>query len=337
MDAHDLWDDTMLLVNTDHGFLLGEHGWWAKSVQPWFNELVHLPMFLWDPRTGGRDTRRGALAQTIDISPTMLRFFDLEPTTDMQGRDLAGVLDDDDRRIRDGALFGVHGGHVNVTDGRWVYMRAADSAANAPLEDFTLMPTHMRGRFGVDELADWQPAEPFAFTKGLRTLRVPAATGWLNSHAHGTLLFDLATAPAQDRPVVDDDAELRMANLLVGLMREGEAPASQYERLGLPATGPVARDHLRARDHAARAAAVAEPLPAPDELRAPAFLRAPLHELLADPAARAVVERHAPDLTRTEALTLPTGASLLDLAAHATVPAATLSAIDDDLTPARVG
>ena len=36
MDAHDMWDDTMLLVNTDHGFLLGEHGWWAKSVQPWF-------------------------------------------------------------------------------------------------------------------------------------------------------------------------------------------------------------------------------------------------------------------------------------------------------------
>ena len=27
MDAHDMWKDTVLIVNTDHGFLLGEHEW----------------------------------------------------------------------------------------------------------------------------------------------------------------------------------------------------------------------------------------------------------------------------------------------------------------------
>jgi arylsulfatase A-like enzyme len=83
MDAHDMWADTMLIVNTDHGFLLGEHDWWAKSVRLWFNELVHLPMFLWDPRIRGRDARRAELAQTIDIAPTVLRFFGLEPAPDM--------------------------------------------------------------------------------------------------------------------------------------------------------------------------------------------------------------------------------------------------------------
>jgi arylsulfatase A-like enzyme len=25
MDEHDMWKDTMLIVNTDHGFLLSEH------------------------------------------------------------------------------------------------------------------------------------------------------------------------------------------------------------------------------------------------------------------------------------------------------------------------
>ena len=73
MDAHDMWGDTMLIVNTDHGFLLGEHGWWAKSVMPWFDELIHLPFFLWDPRSGQHGVRSDALAQTIDIAPTMLR------------------------------------------------------------------------------------------------------------------------------------------------------------------------------------------------------------------------------------------------------------------------
>lgn len=34
MDSHDMWKDTMLIVNTDHGYLLGEHGWWNKTVMP---------------------------------------------------------------------------------------------------------------------------------------------------------------------------------------------------------------------------------------------------------------------------------------------------------------
>ena len=32
MDEYDLWKDTMLIVNTDHGFLLGEHDWWGRCV-----------------------------------------------------------------------------------------------------------------------------------------------------------------------------------------------------------------------------------------------------------------------------------------------------------------
>ncbi|MCB0143392.1 MAG: sulfatase-like hydrolase/transferase, partial [Caldilineaceae bacterium] len=50
MDELNLWDDTMLIVNTDHGFLLGEHDWWAKMVQPLYQEVAHTPLFIWDPR-----------------------------------------------------------------------------------------------------------------------------------------------------------------------------------------------------------------------------------------------------------------------------------------------
>src|SRR5690242_1491932 len=210
---------------------------------PWFNVLVHLPMFLWDPRIGGSDTRRGALAQTIDIAPTVLRFFGLEPTPDMQGRDLAVVLDDD-RRIRDGALFGIHGGHVNVTDGRYVYMRAAADSSNAPLEEYTLMPTHMRARFAVEELTNWQPAEPFGFTKGLRTMQMPSASAFLNPWQHGTLLFDLQSDPRQERPLDDPDIELTMLRMLAQLMHDSQAPQSQFDRLGIPYDGQPGPQHL---------------------------------------------------------------------------------------------
>lgn len=71
MDALHLWDDTMLIVNTDHGFLLGEHGWWAKCCPPFYNEVVHMPLFIWDPRCGVQNARRQSLVQTIDRSSSL--------------------------------------------------------------------------------------------------------------------------------------------------------------------------------------------------------------------------------------------------------------------------
>ncbi|MHB1010307.1 MAG: hypothetical protein ACYC1E_13995, partial [Propionibacteriaceae bacterium] len=252
------------------------------------------------------------------------------PTRDMQGRDLAAVLDDD-RPIHEGALFGVHGGHVNVTNGRFVYMRAADDRSNSPLDEFTLMPTHMRARFSPTELADWQPAEPFAFTKGLRTMRIPAAGLWMNPWQHGTLLFDLDTDPGQEHPMVDDEIELRMAQLLVDLMRASDAPSSQYERLGLPVEGVVGPRHLHARSDADRAARMAEHLPAASSLAAPDLLTAPLLTVLELPGARALIERHAPDLVGTELVSVATNLSLYELATHAAIPADILIALDKDL------
>jgi arylsulfatase A-like enzyme len=330
MDQHAMWKDTLLIVNTDHGFLLGEHGWWAKSVQPWFNELVHLPMFMWDPRTAGRDTRRGALAQTIDIAPTILRFFGLGPTPDMQGRDLAAVLEQD-QSIRAAALFGIHGGHVNVTDGRYVYMRAAVDATNAPLEEYTLMPTHMRSRFGVRELKNWQPAEPLSFTKGVRTMRMPTRALFINSWQHGTLLFDLETDPRQEHPIVDDQVELRLLRLLAQAMHDNDAPRSQFERLGIPFEVEPGHEHLLVRIQAARAAATAEPLPDLEELPAVELLRMPIMALLQERRARDVLERHTPSLTQTELVAAAPQLSFLDLARVGHIAAATLRAVAEDL------
>ncbi len=245
MDELSLWDDTLLIVCTDHGFLLGEHGWWGKNRMPWYNELANTPLFVWDPRTGQRGVRRSALVQMIDFAPTLLTYFGLEPTPDMQGVSLDRVVDRDEG-ARTGGLFGAFGSHVNVTDGRYVYMRASTAPENGPLYEYTLMPTRIWSRFKPSELADARLAPPFSFTKGLSTLQVPGFT-FANLHHYGTLLFDLTIDPKQQRPLEDDAVELAMIELLLALMRATDAPAEQFERLGLPATGPVTRAHLGIR------------------------------------------------------------------------------------------
>ena len=75
-DEHDLWKDTALILTTDHGFLLGEHDWWAKNRMPLYEEISHIPLFVHHPAFAGQaGTRRNSLTQTIDLMPTFCELF----------------------------------------------------------------------------------------------------------------------------------------------------------------------------------------------------------------------------------------------------------------------
>ena len=243
MDAHDMWKDTMLIVNTDHGFMLGEHGWWAKCVMPFYDEVARTPLFIWDPREKRAGERRSSLVQTIDLAPTVLEFFGIPRTRDMLGVPLRGVIASDEP-VREAGLFGIHGGQVNVTDGRYVYMRGPANSRNEPLFEYTLMPTrHGAARAFIEpgRLECASLAAPFGFTKRCPLLRVPAIPDRYNMSEFGTMLFDTASDPGQERPLnlttpVAHAIELRMVGHLVRLMSENDAPPEQYERLGLDRT-----------------------------------------------------------------------------------------------------
>jgi len=235
MDRKAMWDDTMLIVTTDHGFLLAEHDWWGKLVMPFYNEIAHIPLNIWDPRCGRAGVRAASLVQMIDFAPTLLRFFGVSVPDDMNGHDLGDTIAHD-TAVREAALFGAHGGHVNCTDGRYIYMRAPVIRDNTPLYNYTLVPMHMRHRFRVAELQDLELAGPFSFTKGCQVLKIPAAgmaAIETNPYDFGTLLFDLESDPKQRQPIRDAHVEERMARLTAELMRRNDAPPDQYQRLGL--------------------------------------------------------------------------------------------------------
>ena len=230
MDELDLWRDTLLIVCTDHGLLLGEHDWWGKNIAPWYNENAHTPLFIWDPRCGKSGERRQSLVQMIDLPATLLEYFGLPRPPDMEGAGLAATIAND-TPVREAALFGAFGGYVNVTDGRYVYMRAP-ILDNLPLYEYTLMPTHIRWRFSPEELHTATLVEPFAFTKGCRLLRI-AGKPWGNPADMATLLFDLQDDPGQLHPIQNSEIEANMVAHLMRLMRQNGAPEEQFARLGL--------------------------------------------------------------------------------------------------------
>jgi hypothetical protein len=243
MDEKDLWKDTMLIVTTDHGFLLGEKDWWAKAVQPIYNEIAHIPLFIWDPRSGKKNERRTALVQTTDIVPTILEFFKIKRTKDMQGKVLKEVINSNEK-VREFLLFGTHGAHVNITDGRYVYMRGPSDFLNQPLYEYTLMPTHMRGFFSNNELKTITLADPFPFTKGIKLVRTDSRTRYVNPYIFGSLLFDLQNDPNQENPIIESEIEKRMIEALIEEMKKNDSPIEQFERLGIPYEGEITKDHL---------------------------------------------------------------------------------------------
>ncbi len=242
MDKHDLWRDTMLIVNTDHGFLLGEHDWWGKSIMPAYEEISHTPLFIYDPVSRATGRREG-LSSAIDLPATLLDFFGLPKPADMQGISLLPLIREKEN-VRDAALFGFHASHVAVTDGNHTYFRAPRVAQEQNCYDYTLMPTRMRQMYTVADLQKAEFVEPLPNSKGCRVLKTPAHGSYISCVNFGTKLFDVVQDPRQKTPLTDDVLEAKMANLLMTEMKKADAPAEQYIRLGLT-------ENMRAQDIAA--------------------------------------------------------------------------------------
>jgi arylsulfatase A-like enzyme len=236
-DQHDLWKDTALLLTTDHGFLLGEHDFWAKNRMNLYEEIVHIPMFAHDPRRPRGGERVGELTQVIDIAPSILDLFGVPVPPEMEGHNILPVHGPVPKR--DGAIFGYFGGAVNVTDGRYTYHRFPADLRHQEVYQYTVMPTHIYSLFTAEELAQASLSEAFPFTKGSKLLRVPviARSPMYNNYGPGafiendTRLYDLTSDPGQDKPLRDPAQEQRMLALMARLMAEDHAPSEAFRRL----------------------------------------------------------------------------------------------------------
>ena len=242
-EAHDLWKDAALVVTTDHGFLLGEHDFWAKNRMNMYEEIVHIPLFVHDPRRkAAAGSRRSALTQTIDLAPTFLDLFSASSPAEVEGQSLLRVFDAD-KALRRGALFGYFGGAINVTDGRYTYHRFPPDPRSQELYQYTLMPTHIWQPFTPAELAGASLNTALSFTKGSPVLKVPVIerSPMFDNYGPGALLenetrlYDLAIDPGQNSPLPSHEAEDAMIGLMRDLMRANDAPPEAFARVGLEA------------------------------------------------------------------------------------------------------
>lgn len=240
-DALDLWEDTVLIATTDHGFLLGEHEWWAKNRMPCFNEVANIPLFFHHPSYADQaGTRCYTLTQTIDLMPTLLDCFGLSADTGSTAMSLLPALANPTKKLRDTIIYGYFGGAVNVTDGRYTYMRYPKNMSATNLNEYTLMPAHMLTPFSKNELKEATLCSDLKFADGYPILKVPVQerSQWYNSHGPGgmedtdSVIYDLDNDPGQLSPLVDKTIEARLAAEIEKQMKINNAPEEVFVRLG---------------------------------------------------------------------------------------------------------
>ncbi len=244
-DERGLWDDTALVVCTDHGHYLGDErrgrDLWGKPAVPQFEPLGHTPLLVhWPGRPGGGTV--DALTTNVDLFATICDTFDVTVRHRTHGRSLVPLLDGTADAVRESALGGVFGSWVQVTDGTRKYARAP-ATDGFPLSmwsnRWSTMPLHIAGMQGLPD-PDERAVLDRVPGSAVPVLRQPWRPGdalplWVSGvrNVGDHHCYDLDVDPDEAENRVGEAVEAEMVDLLRSALDDVEAPAEQYERLGI--------------------------------------------------------------------------------------------------------
>ena len=123
LDRQGLTDSTAIVFTSDHGYHLGEHGFWQKSNL--HEEVLRVPMMISVP--GMKPGRSDSIVELLDLYPTLSELAGLDVPDTVQGTSLVKVLEEPTAKVKPGAIS-FNKGHSFRTD-RWHYMRYTDGTA----------------------------------------------------------------------------------------------------------------------------------------------------------------------------------------------------------------
>lgn len=232
IDRQNIWEDTLIILTTDHGHMLGEHGFTGKNYCHAYNEMAHIPLMIHLPGGERAGMRVKALTQNIDLMPTLLDYYGIPLENRIHGRSWYPLLDGTKEKIRDYAIYGWFGMPVNITDGKSCYLRSAYGEENSPLCAYTSMPTVFQGFLGTDleeerismgRFLPWCNFPVYRFDLSGKQPR--------NPYVGESLLFDLERDPGQLNPMNDAVLEKKMCDALIAALLQHDAPPEQKKRL----------------------------------------------------------------------------------------------------------
>lgn len=227
LDRTRRWDNTIVIVTTDHGHDLGERGTFGKQY-PHYDSHARLPLLIWHPDHPGGGRTISELTSTVDLFSTILEACDVRHEA-VHGRSLMPLITGSgDIEPRSGLLYGTFGQGVCCTDGRYTIFKSPSPSGG----DLYAYSTLKYKSLVLGEPLSPEVAGHYMPHVAAPQWRAPVRVRPLSTE---NFLFDLSDDPEQTNNVWATSLAQRhnMLGLLQELLRSEGAPPEQYERLGL--------------------------------------------------------------------------------------------------------
>jgi arylsulfatase A-like enzyme len=153
-----LAENTLVVLLSDHGVLLGEYGWVGKRYSEIHEELSHVPFLIRHPdgKAAGQASRY--YASTHDVGPTVLAALGREVPEKMNGVDLTPLLDGRQPGRARPYRTACYNDHVCAADGRWLLIsdnqgrdKRLYAMSNERVDVAARYPQHVRRLWGYVE------------------------------------------------------------------------------------------------------------------------------------------------------------------------------------------
>jgi len=206
---------------------------------PVYETLGHIPLLVaWPGVAAGAVD---ALTTTLDVPATLCDLFGVAFAHRTHGRSLLPLIRGAATQVREWALSGVWGREVHlITADQRKYARAP-VGANAPLgvwsNRWSTMPVHRLPALRMP-LPDARATLAHMPGSSVPVIHQPFAAGdplpfWAWGEFSGDHLYDLREDPSEIRNLASEGSVRDAADALRAALETVEAPAEQFERLGL--------------------------------------------------------------------------------------------------------
>ena len=91
LDRLDLWENTLVVFWSDHGYLLSQHGQWKK--QSLFEPSARVPMIVVSPDQTRRGTTVESPVELVDLYPTIANITGHTPPENLEGASLLPLVE----------------------------------------------------------------------------------------------------------------------------------------------------------------------------------------------------------------------------------------------------
>jgi arylsulfatase A-like enzyme len=112
--------NTLVLLVSDHGVLLGERGWVGKRYSEMHEELTHVPLAMRHPAGKAAGRTSNYFASTHDVGPTVLSVLGVNEPRGMNGADLSPLFDGQAPRRKRTYRTVAYNTYLSASDGRWL-------------------------------------------------------------------------------------------------------------------------------------------------------------------------------------------------------------------------